>query len=153
VSVVEPIRDGVSTVLTQKQNLLLVEDNEVNQLEITHMIDANQFSLTIANNGREAVSIFETNPVSFDIILMDVSMPEMDGHEATRAIRAFEERTKLNRIPIICLTAHALAEDVESARAAGMDDYLSKPISKDKLDAALARHSYCVGEDRRAAMI
>ncbi len=119
--------------------VLLAEDNEVNQLVVRHMLDPNAYELAVAGNGREAVDMFKADPNRFDIILMDVSMPEMDGYEATEAIRSLENETGDARTPIICLTAHVMASDVEAAHEAGMDDYLAKPINKDRLDQALSR--------------
>ena len=106
---------------------------------IRHMLDANAYEIAIAGNGRKAVALFQDNPDQFDVILMDVSMPEMDGHEATRAIREIEASQGRTRTPIVCLTAHVMASDIEAAHAAGMDDYLAKPISKDKLERTLSR--------------
>ncbi|VAV97384.1 BarA sensory histidine kinase (= VarS = GacS) [hydrothermal vent metagenome] len=122
-----------------KINILLAEDNEVNQLVVKHMLDANLYDLVIADNGLEALRLYEADPSGFDLILMDVSMPEMDGHEATRAIRALENGAQRAPTPIVCLTAHVMAADVERSRDAGMDDYLSKPISKEKLDQVIER--------------
>jgi len=122
-----------------KVKILLAEDNEVNQLVVKHMLDANVYELVIADNGLEALRLYEADPGGFDIILMDVSMPEMDGHEATRAIRALENGAQRTPMPIVCLTAHVMAADVERSREAGMDDYLSKPISKEKLDQVIER--------------
>jgi len=123
----------------ERRNILLAEDNEVNQLVIRHMLDANAFDITVASDGRKALETFRADPDKFDLILMDVSMPEMDGHEATQAIRAFEKDEGRAQTPIICLTAHVMEADIEAAHAAGMDDYLAKPVSKDKLDRTLSR--------------
>lgn len=135
----EPARDRGAVKPIVKTRILLAEDNEVNQLVIKHMLDPNIYELTIANNGRRAIRRFESDKSGFDLVLMDVSMPEMDGYEATRAIRAFEEKQQGRRTPIICLTAHVMAADVERSCAAGMDDFLSKPVSKEKLDAVIKR--------------
>jgi signal transduction histidine kinase/CheY-like chemotaxis protein len=117
---------------------LVAEDNEVNQLVIRHMMPASRYDLTLVRNGREAVDAFSSR-AGFDIILMDVSMPELDGFEAARAIRAIEKAQRLARTPIICLTAHVLARDVEESVAAGMDDFLAKPISQERLNAMIER--------------
>ncbi len=119
--------------------ILLAEDNEVNQLVVRHMLDPNAYEIVIATDGRAALEVFCATPGKFDLVLMDVSMPEMDGYEATQAIRAYEQETGLNRTPIVCLTAHVMASDIEAAHDAGMDDYLAKPIGKDKLDRAISR--------------
>ena len=122
-----------------QRRVLLAEDNEVNQLVIRHMLDPNAYELVVADNGREAVDLYQDDPNQFDVVLMDVSMPEMDGYEATRAIRALEQEKALSSTPIICLTAHVMASDIEAADEAGMDDYLAKPVNKDKLDRMLLR--------------
>lgn len=119
--------------------ILLAEDNEVNQLVIKHMLDPNRFDLVIAGTGAEALRIYESDSEGFDLILMDVSMPEMDGYEATREIRAAEQRLHQRHTPIICLTAHVLMSDIERSTEAGMDDFLAKPVSREKLDAVIDR--------------
>ncbi|MEP9387600.1 PAS domain-containing protein [Mesorhizobium sp. KR9-304] len=107
-------------------DILVAEDNEVNQLVFTQILGETDYSFEIVSNGRLAIKAFgEMNP---RIILMDVSMPEMSGLEATAAIRSAETGTG-HHIPIIGVTAHALKGDRERCIEAGMDDYLSKPIS------------------------
>lgn len=125
-----------------KIRVLVAEDNEVNQLVIRHMLPLCDYQVSIAANGRDAVSEFEAS--KFDIILMDVSMPILDGYEATRAIREIEARESRPRTPIVCLTAHVMEADVENSIDAGMDDFLSKPISQEKLSKVMAR---CLGGD------
>jgi CheY-like chemotaxis protein len=119
--------------------VLLAEDNDVNRLVIRHMLSPADFELIVAHNGREAVDAFTQGHGAIDIVLMDVSMPEMDGYEAARAIRALEAERQMSRTPIICLTAHVLAQDVEMSVAAGMDDFLAKPIAQDRLNAMIRR--------------
>lgn len=107
-------------------DILVAEDNEVNQLVFTQILGETDYSFQIVANGRLALKAFgEMNP---RIVLMDVSMPEMSGLEATAAIRSAEDGTG-HHIPIIGVTAHALKGDRERCLEAGMDDYLSKPIS------------------------
>ncbi len=133
--------------------ILLAEDNEVNQLVVRHMLNPALHDLVIVGNGRDAVAQFAEARGEFDLVLMDVSMPEMDGYEAARAIRAVEAETGAARTPIICLTAHVMSQDVELSEAAGMDDFLSKPISQDRLDAVIRRWAggeEAVEEARRA---
>ena len=137
--VVEPINDAINTMPTVKARILLAEDNDVNQLVIKHMVDPNKFDLVIVADGRKALETFSSDEEGFDLILMDVSMPEMDGYEATREIRKIEQTESRERTPIVCLTAHVMQADIDKSHQAGMDDYLSKPVSKDKLDAAIAR--------------
>jgi CheY-like chemotaxis protein len=115
-------------------DILIAEDNEVNQLVFGQILSGLGLSYRIAGNGRTAVEMYRAlNP---RLILMDVSMPEMNGYEATRAIRAGEAGQGAH-IPIIGVTAHALKGDREKCIECGMDDYLSKPISPDRLGAKI----------------
>jgi len=129
----------VSGVSDRRRRILLAEDNEVNQLVIKHMLDPNRYELSIACNGVKACELYKQREDGFDLVFMDVSMPEMDGYEAARAIRKIETKLRRRRTPIVCLTAHVLLSDIERSTEAGMDDFLSKPVSKDKLDAVIER--------------
>ncbi|MGE7367940.1 response regulator [Neorhizobium sp. NPDC001467] len=112
-------------------DVLVAEDNEVNQIVFTQILQSTDLNFVIAKNGAEAVDVWrERNPA---IILMDVSMPVMNGHQATQKIRGMEARTG-GHVPIIGVTAHALESDRDLCLAAGMDDYLSKPISPEALE-------------------
>ena len=115
---------------------LLAEDNAVNQLVAVRLMEKAGHSVVVAMNGKQAVEAWRKEP--FDVILMDVQMPEMNGWEATRAIRV-EERSTGGHVPIIALTAHAMKGDQELCMAAGMDLYLSKPIRTSDLLAALGQ--------------
>ena len=115
-------------------DVLVAEDNEVNQLVFGQILSGLGLSHRIAGNGRTAVEMYRTFRPK--LILMDVSMPEMNGYEATRAIRT-EESAGGTRTPIIGVTAHALKGDREKCLDAGMDDYLPKPVSPDKLGAKI----------------
>lgn len=118
-------------------NVLLAEDNEVNQ-EIAHeYLVRLGCTVTVVENGHQAVDRFTTGV--FDIILMDVQMPEMDGIEATRRIRDIEAQNDGDRIPIIAATAHAFQEDRNKCTLAGMDDFLSKPYTGNDLEPLLGR--------------
>ncbi len=130
----------------ERVRVLVAEDNEVNQLVIRHMLAPRDYEVTIAANGAEAVAEFSKG--AFDLVLMDVSMPVMDGYEATRRIRAFEAEKGREKTPIVCLTAHVMTQDIEASMAAGMDDFLSKPISQDKLSKVIAR---CLADDGMAS--
>jgi len=110
--------------------VLLVEDNAVNQMVAQALLERRGFEVVVAGNGREGAELFQRG--RFDLVLMDIQMPEMDGFEALAAIRALEEGTG-RRTPVVALTAHALKEDRERCLAAGMDDYLSKPIEASRL--------------------
>jgi len=106
-------------------HILLAEDNVVNQKLAVRLLEKRGHLVRVASNGREAVEAFERG--SFELILMDVQMPELNGWEATAMIRARETRTG-GHVPIIAMTAHAMAGDRERCRGAGMDGYVSKPI-------------------------
>ncbi len=114
--------------------ILLAEDNLMNQKLATGILARHGHQLTIANNGLEAVAAYQTE--RFDVILMDVQMPVMDGFAATAAIRQLE-KVSGTKTPIVAMTAHALKGDRERCLAAGMDDYLSKPIRSKQLAAIL----------------
>ncbi|MGE3306936.1 MAG: response regulator [Rhizobiaceae bacterium] len=118
----------------QSIDILVAEDNEVNQLVFGQILNGLGLSYRIAGNGRTAVEM--QRALKPKLMLMDVSMPEMNGYEATRAIRASEAASG-EHTPIIGVTAHALKGDREKCIEAGMDDYLSKPISPDRLSAKI----------------
>jgi len=117
--------------------VLVVEDNIVNQRVVCRMLEPHVDAVDVACNGREGVERFAQR--AYDCVLMDGQMPEMDGFEATRWIRAFERQHARARTPVIALTANALPGDREIFLAAGMDEYLTKPIRKQDLAVALAR--------------
>lgn len=119
---------------SQPLDILVAEDNEVNQLVFSQILDGLDVNYRIASNGRIAVELHRQFKPR--LILMDVSMPEMNGYEATAAIRDAEDGTG-HRTPIIGVTAHALKGDREKCIEAGMDDYLSKPVSPNKLAAKI----------------
>jgi CheY-like chemotaxis protein len=115
--------------------ILMAEDNRVNQLVATGLLRKMGHTFAVANNGKEALAMLAAQ--AFDLVLMDIQMPEMDGIEATRRIREDESRTS-NHLPIIAMTAHAMKGDRERCLAAGMDGYISKPISASKLEVEIA---------------
>ena len=119
--------------------ILLAEDGLVNQKVAVMMLQSRGHSVSIANNGQEAVDRLEQGP--FDLILMDVQMPEMDGLEATRVIRTREAESGLH-LPIIAMTAHAMKGDRERCLDAGMDGYLSKPIRAETLYETIEAYSH-----------
>lgn len=127
-------------------DVLVAEDNEVNQIVFTQILQETGLSFLVVSNGREAVEAWGRHRPR--IIMMDVSMPVMNGHDATRAIRE-RERGNGHRVPIIGVTAHALDADRERCIEAGMDDYMSKPISpellQEKLELWLGRNEQEVG--------
>jgi len=117
--------------------VLVVEDNPVNQRLTSRLLEKRGHRVTVTANGREAVESVEKQ--TFDLILMDVQMPEMDGFEATAVIREREKRNSAHT-PIIALTAHAMKGDQERCLAAGMDGYLTKPIRSQELDEVLEKY-------------
>jgi two-component system sensor histidine kinase/response regulator len=139
-------------------SILLAEDNPVNQKLATVMLTKAGYRVDVANDGDEAVKKYTASPEDFDLILMDVQMPLMDGIEATHAIRNWEnkrngtgtaseaepqvQKTGANKVPIIAVTAAAMKGDKERCFEAGMDDYISKPIRRDQVFEALAKHVF-----------
>jgi PAS domain S-box-containing protein len=118
--------------------VLLVEDNEVNQQVATELLESSGAIVRIANHGGEAVSILTEGdgPPPFDVVFMDLQMPEMDGFTATKLIRT---QPRLDALPIIAMTAHALVEERQNCLDAGMSDHVTKPIDPDALLATLLR--------------
>jgi PAS domain S-box-containing protein len=117
-----------------RSRVLLVEDNVVNQTLAVRLLEKRGYIVSVAGDGRQALATLKTK--EFDVVLMDVQMPEMDGFEATAAIRE-RERSTGKHIPIIAMTAHALKSDQDRCLSAGMDAYLSKPIRTIELFAAI----------------
>src|SRR5258708_345676 len=120
-----------------RKKVLVAEDVEVNQYLAKHILESWDFEVVIAGNGKEALDVLKRE--SFDCILMDVQMPEMDGMEATRHIRKLPDPVKAS-IPIIALTANALKGDSERYLAAGMNDYLSKPFDEARLFRVISKN-------------
>jgi len=119
--------------------ILLAEDNPVNQALATRLLEKRGHSVVVANNGREALAALEkTDFQGFDLVLMDIQMPDMDGFEATAAIRE-KEKLSGRHLPIIALTAHAMKGDLERCLEAGMDGYVSKPVHSEELHAAIEK--------------
>ncbi|MGH7302064.1 MAG: response regulator, partial [Candidatus Rokuibacteriota bacterium] len=122
----------------RRLHVLVAEDNAVNQRVIVHLLERMGHIPIVAYNGQEAVDAYESRP--FDVALMDVQMPVMDGLTATKTIRESEARHPgRRRLPIMALTAYAMRGDRERCLAAGMDEYLTKPVKPDELSAALNR--------------
>ena len=118
--------------------ILVTEDSPDNRLIVQAYLHNRSYSLTFAEDGKSGVDRFSSS--SFDLILMDIQMPVMDGLTATRLIRAIEQERGLAPIPIIALTANARLQDAELSRAAGCTDHLSKPISKQRLLSVIEEH-------------
>jgi CheY-like chemotaxis protein len=119
-----------------KHRILLAEDNIVNEKVACRTLEKLGYRVDAVRNGREAVTAWETG--RYDLILMDCQMPELDGYEATREIRSRESGGQ--HIPIVALTAHAMKDDDLKCKAAGMDDYITKPLDRELLDSCLERH-------------
>jgi CheY-like chemotaxis protein/HPt (histidine-containing phosphotransfer) domain-containing protein len=113
--------------------LLAAEDNESNQEVLVGICDYLGWQITIAGNGRDALTALEGGARDYDVVLMDCQMPIMDGYAATRAIREMEARCGRPRVPIIAVTAHALRGEREKVLEVGMDDYMTKPLDMDTL--------------------
>jgi CheY-like chemotaxis protein len=123
--------------------MLLVEDNPVNQVLATRLLEKRGHTVVVAENGQKALAaIVEPAGGPFDLVLMDVQMPEMDGFEATRHIRA-REQGSADHVVIIAMTAHTMKGDEQRCLAAGMDGYISKPVHVDQLFATIDRLVSC----------
>ena len=122
---------------TNSMRILVADDAEDNRFLIAAYLKSKPYELTYASNGCEAVNLFATG--TFDLVLMDVQMPVMDGLAATTQIRALEREFNTPPTPVIALTANALVEDTERSQAAGCNAHLSKPISRERLIAAIER--------------
>jgi len=131
IAVPESLRDVTSR---RELRILLVEDNRVNQAVASRILAKLGHMFVIANNGLEAIERLKQQ--AFDLVLMDVQMPEMDGIQATKVIREHEKSTH-DHIPIIAMTAYAMAGDRARCLAAGMDGYVTKPINPEEVDAAI----------------
>jgi two-component system sensor histidine kinase/response regulator len=131
--------------------ILLAEDNTVNQKLATRLLQGMGADVQVAANGIEALNALSES--DFDIVLMDCQMPQMDGYEATRQLRSAPGRVRNPRIPVIALTAHALATDRAKCLAAGMNDYLTKPIDPNRLKQALTKAASTIDRRKGAPMV
>ena len=120
-------------------NILLVEDNEKNRLLIRTFLKQTPYTIDTAENGEVAVDKFKVN--HYDLVLMDIEMPVMDGYTATASIRQWEAEKRIMPTPIIALTAHALVEHAHKSIAAGCDYHLAKPIKKTDLLSAIKTYA------------
>ncbi|CAK0739319.1 hypothetical protein CCP1ISM_10350001 [Azospirillaceae bacterium] len=128
---------GSATPAVRHLHILLAEDNRINQMLVRTMLQKGGHSVEIAENGRFAVAAVEAG--DFDAVLMDMQMPEMDGAEATKAIRAMQ--SPKNQVPIIALTADAMAEQRDRYMEVGVNELVSKPIDWQILSDALLYHA------------
>jgi len=154
---VERIKDGEETIKDEKKNeevldltghrILLVEDMEINREIVQMLLEATKLEIEYAENGLQAVEMFIKDPGRYELILMDVHMPGMDGYEATRRIRIFEEEKNLHNtnetrrhIPIVAMTANVFKEDIDNCLNAGMDDHVGKPIDFEIVQEKLRKY-------------
>ncbi|WP_261843082.1 response regulator [Aliamphritea ceti] len=137
----QPVKNAAQVTHNMKQmhRVLLVEDNKVNQMVATGILQRLGLRVDVADNGLDAIGKLTTSGMPYNLILMDCQMPEMDGYEATQQIREGNAGTENQRIPIIAMTANAMSGDRERCLEAGMDDYLSKPVILSDLETALKR--------------
>ncbi|OQA35069.1 MAG: Signal transduction histidine-protein kinase BarA [Betaproteobacteria bacterium ADurb.Bin341] len=130
-------RDSEELKAIRGARVLLVEDNRINQQVATELLEEAGMLVTLAENGKKSLKAVQSS--NFDLVFMDIQMPEMDGHTATREIRKWEKAGEHCRVPIVAMTAHAMAGEREKCLEAGMDDYLTKPIDQDRLIALLLK--------------
>jgi CheY-like chemotaxis protein len=128
-----------------KLNILLAEDNPVNQKFAERLLNKMGHDVVVAATGKQAVDLWEAG--NFDLILMDVQMPEMDGFDATHMIRK-REKISGKHVPIVAMTAHAMKGDREQCLQAGMDGYVSKPINQGELFETLEGFAGGIGESQ-----
>jgi CheY-like chemotaxis protein len=121
------------------RRVLLAEDVEVNREIVLALLEPTGLVIDCAENGAEALRLYTENPERYDMIFMDVQMPEMDGYEATRRIRALA-RPDAARTPIVAMTAGVFREDIENCLASGMDDHVGKPLDLNEIMLALRKH-------------
>ncbi|HYN52666.1 MAG TPA: response regulator, partial [Thermoleophilaceae bacterium] len=131
------VRDPEDAPRDEAPLVLVAEDNQVNQLLAVRMLERRGYRVGLAANGREAAEAVARG--GYALVLMDCQMPELDGYAATRAIRASEKNEHGTHTPIVAMTANSMAGDRERCLAAGMDDYLSKPLDAGAFDAVLGR--------------
>ena len=144
----EELRGGVSGISLAGVRLLLVEDNLINQLVATEILNQEQIDVVCAGNGREAIKMLETQ--SYDAVLMDVQMPVMNGLEATRAIRKMPH---LKKLPIIAMTADAMQDNREHCLEAGMNDFVTKPVNRQELLLTLSKYVRPASEGQAAEQL
>jgi len=121
------------------KNILLVEDIDINREIALAFLEPTLVNVDCAENGEQAVKMFTESPVKYDLVLMDLQMPEMDGYEATRTIRAMD-MPEAKEIPIVAMTANVFREDIEKCMDAGMNDHIGKPIDIDELTSKLNKY-------------
>lgn len=132
-------RPDVDENVLKNLRVMVVEDSSVSQLIARELLESRGSIVTICDSGREAVDLFKQSITgTYDVILMDINMPGMDGYEATDAIRS-SGHVQAGSVPIIAMTAEALPEDIQRAMKAGMNGHISKPVNADKIVSAIKR--------------
>jgi signal transduction histidine kinase/CheY-like chemotaxis protein len=131
--------EGTPPISLAGKRLLLVEDVDVNREIVLALLEDTALEIIEARNGREGLDLFSADPARFDIIFMDIQMPEMDGYAATRAIRALDN-PYAQQVPIVAMTANVFQEDVDNALAAGMTDHIGKPLMLDRILTILGKY-------------
>lgn len=119
----------------KSRNILLVEDNELNQKIAVTMLDDMGHQIDVASNGEEALAKFNTN--DYDLIFMDIGLPDMDGLDVTSKIRQQEDLTRSKNTPIVAMTAHVYEEDKNNCLEAGMNDVITKPVMLESIIAKI----------------
>jgi len=136
-----PVTDTAAQIDFSGKRIILAEDVDINREILQTLLEPTNIEIDNACNGREAVELFTASPDKYDLIFMDVQMPEMDGYEATGKIRAFEaEQKRPNAIPIIAMTANVFREDVEKCIKAGMNGHVGKPIELQEIIGKLKKY-------------
>src|SRR6185436_7274652 len=136
--------DGEQVSRLRGARILVTEDNEINQQIAVELLEGAGAVVTVANNGREAVEMLSRpGQAAFDVVMMDLQMPEMDGYQATAKLRA---DPRLAALPIVAMTAHATVEERQSCLAAGMNDHVAKPIDPAALFEAVGRFYKAAGD-------
>jgi CheY-like chemotaxis protein len=124
--------------------IILAEDVEINREIVLTLLEPTGLNIDCAENGAVALKLYSESPARYDMIFMDVQMPEMDGYEATRQIRAFEAsrqgKEPLKAVPIIAMTANVFREDIEKCLEVGMNDHLGKPLDLGEVLAKLRKY-------------
>jgi len=140
-----PTKDDASDTLDRDEDsdlkrikILVAEDNPINQMIVRKIIEKSENDVDVANNGAEAISAYKKT--AYDLIFMDMHMPELDGLEATVRIRKHEEEKSKKRVPIVALTANVLSDHKDECLKAGMDDFMTKPIDANKMIALIRRY-------------
>ncbi|MDF1879646.1 response regulator, partial [Sulfurimonas sp. SAG-AH-194-C20] len=140
-TIYEDTQETQSTAFNPDTKILLVDDNKVNQLVALGLLEEFELDADIANNGLEALEkVKEAGSEQYEIILMDCQMPEMDGYDATRALKSGEYGEDVRNIPVVAMTANAMEGDKEKCFASGMNDYISKPIDPQRLEEVLRKY-------------